>query len=354
MARVPHDTSFTEKGFYLQEFRSRTLGLALSQRCSPEEAEPLRALLAELAEHRIRVVMLAAEDPLPRAGFAHLRADRPDWVSGVWRAFEKSGCVHVELPADDAFPASVARVVVRLQLAKLVWIDARGAIRGDDGERISFIALEQLADFAKTRVSDSGLGPILEETRGMLESGLPSVSLCSVEGLAGELFTYAGSGTFFARERYTTVRALALDEFDAANALIARGVEEGYLFARPREEQDAILAHAFGVFVEGRFLAGLGALLPHEDAGVAEVSSLYTLTRFIGEGVGDHLVRFARERAREMGLAAVFACTTSERVERFFVRNGFERVHADRLPVSKWRGYPADRRGRLYCLWSDL
>ena len=124
----------------------------------------------------------------------------------------------------------------------------------------------------------------------MLAGGIPAVNLCALEGLSDELFTYAGSGTFFMRERYAEVRRLALEEFDAASDLIARGVDEGYLLSRDSVQEERVLAHGFGVFIEGRYLAGIGALLPCEGERAAEISSVYTLTRFAREGVGAQLI----------------------------------------------------------------
>ena len=83
---------------------------------------------------------------------------------------------------------------------------------------------------------------------------------------------------------------------------------------------------------------------------MGEVVSLYTVTRFVGEGVGAHLLRFAADRARRAGLEAVFACTTSTTVEKFFLRHGFSVVEAGALPASKWRDYPDTRRSQLRCL----
>ena len=182
----------------------------------------------------------------------------------------------------------------------------------------------------------------------MLELGVPNINVCSGEGLDAELFSYAGVGTLFTRERYIHVRRLTIDDFDAAANLIARGVEEGYLAPRSEAQVDRVLAGGFGAFVEERHLAGLGSLLPL-GAGAGEVSALYTLTRFLGEGVGPHLVEFACQRARELGYAAVFACTTSDRVSAFFARNGFEPVASDELPAERWEGYDPERRGLLQC-----
>jgi amino-acid N-acetyltransferase len=159
----------------------------------------------------------------------------------------------------------------------------------------------------------------------------------------------------FTRKRYVVVRELGLDDFDAADDLIGRGVAEGFLAPRPPRAVDQVLAHGFGAFVEGRHLAGIGALLPFAQAPTAgEIASLYTLTRFLGEGVGQHLVSFALRRARARKLRVVFALTTQPRVAAFFARLGFEPSSLEDLPASRWRGYDRSRRNRLLCYRRDL
>jgi len=243
----------------------------------------------------------------------------------------------------------VRDVALRLGATKLVVIDPAGGWTRPDGGQASFVGLAEL------RALEGGpRAGLLEAVRALLEAGIPAVNLCSQAGLADELFSYAGSGTLFTRERYVTVRRLGLDDFDAAADLVARGVAEGYLAPRSPEEVDAVLASGFGAFVEGVHLAGIGALVPHAGGRSAEIGSLYTLTRFVGEGVGGHLVGFAMEEGARRGLERVFACTTSDRVAAFFERNGFARVTAEALPPEKWRAYDPERRARLFCLARDV
>jgi len=253
-------------------------------------------------------------------------------------------------------------VALRLRLAKLVWLDERGALEQRDGTRISYLGLEDLDALAEGQIGGStvrglelgGRAPLLRELRSLLAGGLPSAAICTPAGLADELFTFAGAGTFFTRERYLEVRALGVDELDAACDLIRRGVEEGYLVARDEAGLAEVLANAFGVFVERRYLAVIGALIPHARERAGELGSLYTLTRFVGEGVGSHLVAFALERARSLGCEYVYACTTREPVVGFFARNGFAQVGAEAIPQDKWRGYPPGRRQAVTCLRRDL
>jgi N-acetylglutamate synthase-like GNAT family acetyltransferase len=250
----------------------------------------------------------------------------------------------------------VCQVALQLRVPKLVWLDRRGGLREPGDTRHSFVGLEELASFvaAGLPAETAERRALLHETLRALREGLPAVNLCAAEGLADELFTYAGSGTLFTRERYVDVRPLGIDDFDAADDLIRRGVAEGYLLGRNEASVDAVLAHGFGAFVEDRHLAGIGALLPGGDELSGEIASLYALTRFLGEGVGVSLVQYGVAEARRLGLAYVFACTTSERVAQFFVRQSFREVAQDQLPDRRWLGYDPERRMQVRCFRMEL
>jgi len=201
---------------------------------------------------------------------------------------------------------------------------------------------------------EPGREGLLGAIRGMLDAGIPSVNVCAAEQLAEELFTYAGAGMFFTRDRYAEVRPLALDDFDPASDLIARGEADGYLVPRNAESRDAVLAHGLGVFIEGRYLAGIGAVLPHPSENAGEIASLFALTRYVGEGVGSQIVRYAMDRASRDGLAYLFSCTTSDRVEAFFLRHGFRRVSPDDVPKAKWEDYDSERRSHAFAVCGSI
>jgi len=347
---------FSEKGFYLQEFRGRTIAIAVPA-AELRDTEPLRAVVEEIGSYDISAVLISTE----RSQLAPLVGDRVVSAAAnrlealVWRKLCEHAVLGVVVGGSLAFAPSCRDLALRLGIGKLVWLDRDGGILGPGGRRMSFVhraelgeILEQAAPANQRRLA------LLREIAAMLDAGLPAVNVCTLEGLADELFTYAGSGTLFTRERYVIVRRLGIDDFDAAADLIARGVEEGYLVPRTPDQVDAVLASGFGAFVEGHHLAGIGALLPDAASGSAEIASLYTLTRFLGEGMGAHLVAWALERARERGLAFCYACTTSERVGTFFERNGFRPAAPEEIPASKWRGYSSDRRASVLCYRRDL
>ena len=341
--------NFSEEGFYLREFHGRTLALAVAGGCRAG-APVIGRVLKDLEANHTGVLVLSdrtLEAP-ELGGIPRLEASPEPLAARVWRALQASPVLALELPPQD-FVAGCHQLALTLGLRKLVWLDEDDGLQRADGSRASFVDLEQIGELRAAGHAQSGeRSQLLVEIERALRAGLPEVNLCSPAGLWDELFSYAGSGTLFTRRRYLEVRGLGLDDFSAADALISRGVEEGYLAPRDRAQRDEVLAQASGAFVEGRSLAGVGALLRCGQAG--EIACLYTLTRFLGEGVGGHLVEALCERSLTRGDTALFACTTHTRSAAFFERNGFERVAPDLLPDEKWRGYDAGRRERLICL----
>ncbi len=351
MSSAPNE--FSEREFYLREFRGRTL-LVVHPGGDEDQLMPV---LDVLFRGRARVVVASPSQAALGALSAKPVLDPADprLEGETWRALSAAPRVGVRLPSEALGPA-VRTVAVRLGVFKLVWLDPGGGLTtrpegSRSGGRQSFVHGDELAEYisAPDRYLERPERiDLFREVAAMLSAGVPAVNVCSPEGLDAELFTYAGVGTLFTRERYIEVRRLTLDDFDAAADLIGRGVAEGYLAPRSQAQIDQVLAGGFGAFVDERHLAGMGSLLPLGDR-AGEVSALYTLTRFLGEGIGPYLIEFACQRALALGYDRVFACTTSDRVSAFFARNGFEAVSSAALPAEKWADYDAERSARVQC-----
>jgi len=349
--------AFSEKEFYLEEFHGRTVALAVaaSELDAPEE---LLRVVRELLENGTHVLLLSTErvslELVEGSELLSLDAvESDDQLGGIlWRGLRRAGCVGLVISNRGGFPAACGRIAVRLGLTKLVFIDRGGGVVRGAGERVSFMHLQELSGFDEPERPRRS--QLLREIETMLRAGVSAVNLCSLSGLHEELFSYDGSGTLFTEERYVLVRRIGIDDYDAASDLIRRGVSEGYLAPRSESQIDRVLASGFGAFIEGLHLAGIGALLPALQGACAEVASLYTLTRFLGEGVGGHLVQHAVEEAQRRSMHYVFACTTAERVVRFFERHGFAQVSQEQVPPEKWDGYEGERRRAIVCLRRDL
>lgn len=349
MGRPPEPGSFSERVFYLEQFRGRTLGIAVPDSDAASHPE-LSSVLAELQANATRTVLI-----LPASvGSEWFDADvltageGTRFEGSVWRALKVGGRVVVRGEGNIADVA--LDITKRLGLFKLVRLSELPGVRDARGRRRSFVDLEELDELMAT---PTGSGPeqavVLAEIRRLLEVAVPSVNLCRVDALGDELFSYSGSGTLFTRSRYVEVRRFGIEDYDAAADLIARGVAEGYLAPRTDEQIDLLLTDGFGAFIAGQQLAGIGALRVPPGARAGEVASLYTVTRFAGGGVGKHLVAFAIEQARTRGLESVYACTTFDRVGEFFERQGFSRVSTAEIPEEKWVDYDEERKYRLRC-----
>jgi len=337
---------FSERQFYAREFRGRTLAIGAPDPAGAGGASLPRVVDA-LRAAGARAVLVMPAGEVPGWAAPRLAATHPRLEAEAWRALRSEGRVVVEVDAAGGFHVASRSVAARLGIFKLVWLDVGGGLGGAGAGRRSFVQQSELAD--RVAAAADARDALWAEVDAALAAGIASVNVCTAEGLEDELFTYAGSGTLFTRERYIEVRRLGIDDFDAAHDLVARGVAEGYLAPRTPDQVDEVLARGFGAFVEHAHLAGIGALLDGCGPGVGEIGCLYTLTRFLGEGVGGHLVSFALDRARAQDMSRVFACTTQERVGAFFQRLGFECVSSDAVPAARWEGYDPDRLARVRC-----
>lgn len=353
---------FSEREFYLAEFRRRSIGIAWPA-SEPLVREPLGEVVALLAANGSRVVIMSPQDEVVEIASSSPATDfrEANFAPHLWRRLRERGHAGLRLSA-EAFEDECMRAALALRLAKVVWIQAIPPVHRTEGEaRVSVLDLAHLASLLDRSGRDSEVGlqvrsgqePLLRAIRGMISGGIPSVNVCPSDRIAEELFTYAGAGMFFTRDRYAEVRALSIDDYDPASDLIERGEADGYLVPRDAKSRDAVLAHGLGVFIEGRYLAGIGAVLPHPSENAGEIASLFALTKYIGEGVGSQIVRYAMDRARQDGLTYLFSCTTSDRVEAFFVRHGFRCVSPDDVPKAKWEAYDPERRARVRCLRFD-
>jgi amino-acid N-acetyltransferase len=396
---------FTEKEFYLDEFRNRTLLIAAHHGGPADRLKGLGEVARDLLLNDTRVLIVlggsagreraalkalerplaalpsASQAPLP---FPQVRLTPPDGsgsvlrltaddvrapavgdalLARVWDVVRATpfflGLSDVDDP--DELARFAARLGARLRVHKLVIADPEGGIRTGGSERpLSFMDEAMTGQLLHAGEAESaGLGPrraLLDAVRSGLNGGIASVNVCTLDGLARELFTYEGSGTLFTREDYCKVERLSLDDFHEVEKVLERGQREGYLKARTPAEIAPILFSGYGATIGQHHLAGVCSLQTerYEDERAGEIVGLYTITRFKGEGVGVKLIDCMKTVGRERGLAYLFACTTQVRVGQFFERQGFREIAQAETPPAKWTGYDDARRRGLWCYRFDL
>jgi N-acetylglutamate synthase-like GNAT family acetyltransferase len=390
------DTRFDEKSFYLEEFRARTLCFAVSlSDCEHSGGfAALGKILRDLLANDSRLIVLIGTNAgaeadtkvvaetqrrlrpfvlsnrtahlFPNhkgrrwlgAAFVDLRGSRhvahPEGpsVGVIWNVLRNQPLFVGFVESDRLFDVA-QRLSVQLKLLKLVLVEAGGGVSVARRVRLSFMDGSLLdATLRRGEAEWAGVASrrrTLEAIRAALLGGVGAVNLCTLDGLASELFTYEGSGTLFTLEDYCRVDRLGIDDFPAVEQLILWGQREGYLKQRTPDEITQILTSGYGATISTNHLAGICALItePYVEDRAGEIVGLSTLTRFQGEGVGGKLVERAMQDAADMGLRYVFACTTEPGAQKFFQRHGFRHVAADQVPRSKWVGYDTKRLTRV-------
>jgi N-acetylglutamate synthase-like GNAT family acetyltransferase len=373
------DQVLTEKAFYLEEFYGKSLLFALvppvGQRMS--DFDSLVKTLRELRRNQTRCVVIVSPSALARvmrrlgkmappeappifnpvAGL-RTRPYPPDSaVAQIWHALRAGSIVVASTSTDDPEDLAVfaQELASRLRVFKLILLDRGGGLLAENGERMSFVEARRGA-LAQRRASTKLRRKIVRLASDAIRDGVGTVNLVSPRWVYEELFSFTGLGTLFTPEQYGTVSPISIDDFEEVEALILRAQDAGFLLPRTSSQIEGILPSCFGYHVGDEHLAGICSLLtdPYRRDHTGEITALYTLTRFQGEGVAAELIKEIIKEAKARKLKYVFACTSEERAARFFQKLKFRRVAPEQVTPLKWRGYDARRIERLSIFRLDL
>jgi N-acetylglutamate synthase-like GNAT family acetyltransferase len=369
----------TEKAFYLEEFYGKSLLFALvppvGQRMS--DFDSLVKTLRELSRNQTRCVVIVSPAALPRVmrrlgrmappeappifnpvSGLRTRPYPPDSaVAQIWHALRAGSIVVASTSTDDPEDLAVfaQELASRLRVFKLILLDRAGGLLAENGERMSFVEAKRGAR-AQRRASTKLRRKMVRLASDAIRDGVGTVNLVSPRWVYEELFSFTGLGTLFTPAQYGTVSPISIDDFEEVEALILRAQDAGFLLPRTSSQIEGILPSCFGYHVGDEHLAGICSLLtdPYRRDHIGEITALYTLTRFQGEGVAAELIKEIIEEAKARKLKYVFACTSEERAARFFQKLKFRRVGPAQVTPLKWRGYDALRIERLSIFRLDL
>ena len=370
---------FTEKSFYLEEFYGKSLVFVLIPPCGERlsELDSLTRTLRELRRNQTRCITIASTGALPRlmrrlgrlaprhpplrlnpATGSRSRPYPPDSaISALWQALQMGPIVVAEAEADDPEELVIfaQQLASRLRVFKLLLLDRGGGLVDGTGNRHSFVQIGRVPRLLKDIRSAHRRGLVRAAYRA-IAAGVASVSLVSSREVYEELFSFSGTGTIFTEGGYGNVQQISIDDFEEVEALIARAQEEGFLLSRSKEEIAHLLPSCFGYRIGDEHLAGVVSLLtePYHRDHAGEITALYTLTRFQGEGVAAELTNEVVREARARRLHYIFACTTEQRAAYLFEQLGFSRVGPQAVSPAKWRGYDRKRIASLTIFRCDL
>ncbi|HKV56166.1 MAG TPA: GNAT family N-acetyltransferase [Candidatus Binataceae bacterium] len=370
---------FTEKTFYLEEFYGKSLlfGLVPPSGERMAELDSLVRTLRELRRNQTRCIVIASERALPRllrrlgrlaprreppcfnpAKGLRSRPYPPDSaITEIWQALRAGSVVASGVRTDD--PADLVvfarELASRLGVFKLLLLDRAGGLVDASGNRHSFVQIGRLRRILKDVDSPLRRAVVRAACRAVAE-GVASVSLAAPREVYEELFSFTGTGTVFTESGYGRVRQISIDDFEEVEALIVRAQNEGFLLTRSDTEIARLLPSCFGYRIGDEHLAGIVSLLtePYRRDHAGEITALYTLTRFQGEGVAAELMAEVLKEARARHLRYTFACTSEDRAAKLFEHLKFRRIGPAEVPAAKWRGYDRARISRLSIFRHDF
>jgi len=356
---------FSEKTFYLEEFYGKSLLFALIPPAGQRIADfdSLVLTLRELKKNQSRCVVIVSPSALPKllrrlgrlapkepppifnpSDGLRSRPYPPDSaVAEIWERLRAGSIVVASMSRDDADDLIVfaRELASRLRVFKLLMLERSGGLLDKNGETLSFVEQSRIGR-VRRQVRTRARKAIVRAALDALEDGVGSVNLVAPRDVYEELFSFVGAGTLFTEMQYGFVRPVSIDDFEEVEALIVRAQDEGHLLPRSPDQIARILPSCYGYRIGYR----------RDRAG--EITAMYTLTRFQGEGVAAVLVREILKEAEARRLKYVFACTSEDRVGGFFSRLGFKRVSHREVPTAKWRDYDSTRIKRISIFRSNL
>src|SRR5438093_4094873 len=133
---------FTEKAFYLADFRERTLAIAGAAEALADPAA-LRPVFAELEQNRTRIALLTSDAALARALDTPVVAVARERAPGsLWRALRSAPRVALLVERGESFASACRALAVSLRVSKLIFLDPTGGPPGPESVPRAVVAAD--------------------------------------------------------------------------------------------------------------------------------------------------------------------------------------------------------------------
>ena len=258
----------------------------------------------------------------------------PLGVDGVGRTYRLNS---------DAVAVELAKA---LGAVKLVYLSTEGGVPGPKGvvRQLTVEEADALLRKSKAELPRSAVTKLQHAVRAG-RGGVERIHIIDgreQEGLLGEVFSNEGIGTLVYANEYQAIRPAVRRDVRAVWTLIQRGMQADELVRRTRDEVARHIGDYF-VFEVDRNPVGCVCLTPYPDTNTAELASVYVDPRYENQGIGGKLIQYAESVARTRGVGVLF-CLSTQAINYFIQKGGFERGTPDDLPPARREQY--DRNGR--------
>jgi amino-acid N-acetyltransferase len=214
-------------------------------------------------------------------------------------------------------------VAEALKAAKLIYLTDHAAFMKPEKE-VSQISVSEAEDFYKkhkSEIPEHSLSKFEHSIRAC-RNGVSRVHIIDGrvdEALLTEIFSNEGIGTMIYANEYQAVRRAMKKDVRAIRNLIRESVEQEELIKRTRQD---ILSHIsdYYVFQIDANIVGCVALHIQPGGEMAELACLSVSSANENMGIGQKLMLFAENAAREKGVKTIFLLST--RAFNYFQQKG--------------------------------
>jgi amino-acid N-acetyltransferase len=237
-------------------------------------------------------------------------------------------------------------VAIALKAAKLIFITTTKGFE-PDGRPVYQMSVTEAEDFYKKHRSSIPPEQVskLEHCIRACKGGVSRVHVLDGredEALLTELFSSEGVGTMVYANDYRAVRRALKRDIRHILALIRQSVEQEEIVKRTRQSILAQLSDYY-VFEIDRNIVGCVALHVQPDGQMAELACLSVRTTSENSGIGQKLMAFAENAARERGVKSIFLLSTRA-FNYFQQKGGYQEGSPQDLPPERRERYEASGR----------
>jgi amino-acid N-acetyltransferase len=241
-------------------------------------------------------------------------------------------------------------VAIALKAAKLIFITPQNGLQYN-GQLIRHMVVTDLQ-----KLLQSGGGGFAPE---MVSKASHAATACSAgvarvhivngredEALLAEVFSNEGTGTLIYANEYEQIRPARKKDIRAMQQLTQKAVEAEELIRRTRAEMEKNLSEYYLFEIDKNPVACVSLhVYPGQQKG--ELASLYVEPSHGHQGIGQKLMRFIEDKAREMGLTELIALST-QAFTYFELKGGFVEGTVDDLPpVRREKYHQSGRNSRV-------
>src|SRR5476651_1545836 len=237
-------------------------------------------------------------------------------------------------------------VAEALKASKLIFVSNRNGFT-KNGKKASQISVTEAEEFFKKHKADipDNMASKFEHSIRACRNGVSRVHLIDGridEALLTEVFSNEGIGTMIYANEYQAVRRALKKDVRSIRNLIRESVVQEELVKRSRQDIISQL-HDYYVFQIDGNIVGCVALHVQPDGDTAELACLSVSGAHENLGIGQKLMLFAEDAAKQKGVKSIFLLSTRA-FNYFQQKGGYKEGSPADLPPARREKYDASGR----------